>query len=49
MKTISISDSAHEKMTQEIKDAENKGAFPKLTHGMIVEEMTNKRYKNKNK
>ena len=49
MKTISISDSAHEKMTQEIKDAENKGIFPKLTPGMIVVEMTNQRYNNKNK
>ena len=49
MKTISISDTAHEKMEDELKEAGKNNTFPKPTYGSIVEEMTNKRYKNKSK
>ena len=47
MKTISISDEAHKKMTEEIESAEKNNVFPKPTYGSLIEDMTNKRYKNR--
>lgn len=49
MKTISISNAAHKKIENELKESKKNNTLPKPTYGSIVEEMTTKRYKNKSK